>query len=139
MILSLGLRVSAIAALATTLPALSTTLLFLAAAVGSRTLLVWHWSSLPPARPGGVASSAGQPGRDPTRIALLSGAALVAMLALPVITIVALIGAVLAAVIAAAAFTAQVRRHLGGQTGDTIGACQQIAEVAFLVALAIAI
>ncbi|QLF70761.1 adenosylcobinamide-GDP ribazoletransferase [Peteryoungia desertarenae] len=138
MILSLGLRVTALAAIAANLPAISAALVFVAASVGSRALIVWHWSTLPPARPDGVASGAGQPEPEATRFALLSGLALVAVTTLPAITFATFLGAIVAAIMAAFAFTSNVRRRLGGQTGDTIGACQQIAETAFLVALAIA-
>jgi adenosylcobinamide-GDP ribazoletransferase len=42
-----------------------------------------------------------------------------------------------AAAAATAGFSRYVRNRLGGQTGDTIGATQQVSEIAALLALAL--
>ena len=140
LILSFGLRVSALAAV---LPLLSPTgagLLVLAVAALSRTAMVWHWSKLPPARQDGVAASAGEPQASAVTFALVFGVVSAALLLL-------LSGAsLLAAVLAIAAFAATVpafseivNGKIGGHTGDTIGATQQLTEIAVFAALALAI
>jgi adenosylcobinamide-GDP ribazoletransferase len=139
-ILSFGLRVSALAAV---LPLLSPTgagLLVLAVAALSRTAMVWHWSKLPPARQDGVAASAGEPQASAVTFALVFGVVSAAILLL-------LSGAsLLAAVLAIAAFAATVpafseivNGKIGGHTGDTIGATQQLTEIAVFAALALTI
>ena len=82
LILSIALRAASLAILVETLSAWSSALAFLAAAIFSRTLMVWHWSSLPSARTDGVAASAGTPDADATRVALLLGTGLTAVLGL---------------------------------------------------------
>jgi adenosylcobinamide-GDP ribazoletransferase len=44
---------------------------------------------------------------------------------------------VLAALAAAGAIVPVLRRQLGGQTGDTLGATQQLCEIVFLLSLAV--
>ena len=140
LILSFGLRVSALAAV---LPLLSPTgagLVVLAAAALSRTAMVWHWSKLPPARRDGVAASAGVPDADAVTIALVLGIVCAALLLLlsgaSLLAAVLAIGAFAAAVVA---FSGIVEGKIGGHTGDTIGATQQLSEIAVLAALALAI
>lgn len=115
----------------------NTFLVMLAVAAASRAAMVWHWSKLPPARPGGVAASAGAPDDRALTHALLTGLVVFGLF----VTIAsgpaaALLGL---AVMAAAAhqWTATVRNTLQGHTGDTIGATQQITETACLTALAL--
>ncbi|MDQ0320609.1 adenosylcobinamide-GDP ribazoletransferase [Pararhizobium capsulatum DSM 1112] len=140
LVLSLGLRVSALAAI---LPQLSPTgggLAILAVAALSRTAMVWHWSRLPPARTDGVAVSAGEPAPGAVQFAIafgiISAAVLMLFAGVPM----------LAAILALAAFGAAVPafgqiivRKIGGHTGDTIGATQQLVEIAVLAALALAV
>ncbi len=47
------------------------------------------------------------------------------------------IGALVATGLLTVGFTRFVKSKIGGHTGDTIGASQQVAEVGFLLALAI--
>ena len=42
---------------------------------------------------------------------------------------------ILLAALGALTVTALARRRIGGQTGDVIGACQQVAEIAALLGL----
>ncbi|MCO5730040.1 adenosylcobinamide-GDP ribazoletransferase [Rhizobium sp. SSA_523] len=137
LILSFGLRAAALSALLSLSGAASAAMALLAAASLSRALMVWHWHSLPPARPDGTAASLGQPDRAARNLALLPALALA--LLLPLLPGAAL-GQVLLALIVtigcAKLFEARVRSGLNGHTGDTIGATQQITETAFLCTLA---
>lgn len=137
LILSVGFRVASLTILIAALPAPSATLAVIATAVLSRTLLVWHWSSLPSARTDGVAAAAGTPDRDATRTGLALGAVLTAALCLIALPFHAWFPAALLALATVSLFTRHVRNRLDGHTGDTIGASQQLCESAFLLALAI--
>lgn len=139
LILSFGLRATAIAALATALPPSGLGMALLAVAAASRTAMVWHWSLLPPARRDGVAASVGEPERGATVFALTSGILMATLLILPHGTMIALVLALAAAVIAVLAFNRMALRKIGGHTGDTIGATQQLAEMSVLFALALAL
>lgn len=102
--------------------------------------MVWHWSRLPPARRDGVAASAGMPDAQATSVALGSGAilSLLMFFAAGVPTIGALLSFA-AFALTVPGFGAIVARKIGGHTGDTIGATQQLTEIAVFAALALAI
>lgn len=126
LILSLGLRAGALVALppAAALPAL------IACGALSRTAMVGVWTALPPARRDGLSAGAGQPGRATAGLAILLGiGATVMAFGMPVLiaTLCGLCGAALVGLVA--------RAKIGGQTGDILGAAQQVAEIAALLAL----
>jgi adenosylcobinamide-GDP ribazoletransferase len=108
-------------------------LALIAAAVLSRSMALWHWNATLPARRDGMAWSAGRP----DWLSLLIGLALGAVVA--ILLLVAFgFAAVLAVVMAAAGvglFSSLCERQVGGHTGDTIGAAQQIAEALLLAGL----
>ncbi|UJW74046.1 adenosylcobinamide-GDP ribazoletransferase [Rhizobium sp. SL42] len=139
LILSIALRTTALAALCTpgaNTPAIAA---WLAGASLSRGLMAWHWSALPSARVEGVASRAGAPGKQIANLALVLGGALAIALGWLTLPLAPLLAAVCVSGAISYVFTARIRHRLGGQTGDTIGACQQFAEIGFLVTLAIAL
>ena len=138
LLIAFGLRAAAIAELATHLGPLAAAMCLPATAALSRALMVWHWSALPPARTNGLAVAAGAPSKSALNLALISGLALAASLLVPAASLFAYFLAVLVAALAAVAFTSKVRRVLNGHTGDTIGATQQVTEIAALAALAMA-
>jgi adenosylcobinamide-GDP ribazoletransferase len=111
----------------------------LAVAAASRTAMVWHWSLLPPARQGGVAASVGEPESGATIVALTSGLLLSAALLLPHGSVPSFALALVLAIVAVIAFNRTALRKIGGHTGDTIGATQQLAEMSVLFALALAL
>lgn len=135
--LSLLLRVAGLAAIAGAVSPTALALAVLAAAATSRAAMVWHWGALPPARSDGVAAGAGKPTVASVRFALATGGAIGVVL----IWLVAGVGAVLlvgaTAVVVTWGFTAFVRGKIEGHTGDTIGATQQLAEIAVLFGLAL--
>lgn len=102
----------------------------LVAGVASRAPMAAILRHLPPARTDGLARGTGRPSAPSV---LIGGAFAAAALATqgPVH---ALFGAGLA-VLAAAGVAAVARAKLGGQTGDVLGAVQQVAEIAVLAAL----
>lgn len=102
----------------------------------SRTFVGWLWHVLPPARRDGNSTAAGRPARH----AVLTASAL--SVALIIVSIIAVgvtstIVALLLSGLATAGFGVLAKRQIGGQTGDVLGAAQQIAELAFLLGLLI--
>ncbi len=137
LILSLLLRVSGVAVLAAETAPLAAALALVGVASVSRAAMVWHWRSLPAAKSDGVAASIGQPDDDATRFAMISGALLGFVLAVPAIGPGGALFSLVLVAAACLAFTRFTGDRIGGHTGDTIGACQQICEVAALLGLAL--
>ncbi|TXN67152.1 adenosylcobinamide-GDP ribazoletransferase, partial [Methylobacterium sp. WL18] len=80
-------------------------------------------------------AAVGRPDRASLWVALGSGLAIAlgsVLLGLPVAGVALMI---LFAGLGALALTRLARNKIGGQTGDVIGACQQLAEIAALLAL----
>jgi adenosylcobinamide-GDP ribazoletransferase len=88
--------------------------------------------SLPMARKDGLASQAGRP--DLATAATASATALIiAVLSLPLIEA---LSAMLVAIAAAVGTAWLAQRQIGGQTGDVLGAAEQVGETAILLLLA---
>lgn len=130
LILVTGLRWSALATLAET--GLWSALV--AAAALSRAPMIAMMRYLPPARPGGLSASIGVPEAPAVQVALAL-AVVIALLCLGTTALPAMLLAALAAV--TIAWLARAR--IGGQTGDILGASQQLCETAVLLTLAAAI
>jgi adenosylcobinamide-GDP ribazoletransferase len=121
LMLSLALRATAIVE-----TPMAATALVVAGALGRGAMLVplWH---LRPARPDGLAAplAAASPWVACAGLAIAALFAVLMPIALP------------AALVAAAIMTALARRQIGGYTGDVLGATEQAAECAVLIALSI--
>jgi adenosylcobinamide-GDP ribazoletransferase len=126
LILSVGLRWSALSALGSAmLPTL------FAVALISRATMIWTMAALQHARADGLSKSIGRPG---ARSALVAAAM---ALALSMLAIGGTAFALLAsAALAALGVGAIARVKIGGQTGDILGATQQVAEIAALATAA---
>ncbi len=136
LVVAVVLRLGALAAISAGSAAAAALTLIAAEAV-SRSALVWLWYELPAARTSGMAHATGPPDRDAMVIALVAAAIIALVAGLPAVGLKAtLLGLVLAA-IAAYSFTRITARAIGGRTGDSLGACQQIAAVAFLCGAAV--
>ncbi len=103
----------------------------IAAAALSRGMMPAVMALLPPARSDGLAQSVGRP---PVLLAVrgFSAGALIAFISLGSAGIVA----IAAAITITAAVAAIAKRKVGGQTGDVLGATQQLSEVAILISCA---
>lgn len=101
------------------------------AAMVSRAAMVAVMAGLPPARPGGLAHAVGRPG---FWVAVLAG--LIALLA--AMSVAHWAGLLAAGVAAAVAWIAGriALNKIGGQTGDVLGATQQVTEIVVLLTLA---
>ncbi|MBW3097992.1 adenosylcobinamide-GDP ribazoletransferase [Pseudohoeflea coraliihabitans] len=139
LILSVALRAVCLAALIAAASPLLSALVFLVTAALSRGLMVAHWYHLSSARSDGVAGRAGAPDAQARSTALIGGIIPALLITFWLSGIIALLLVVPLAIAATYAWTRYVERHLGGHTGDTIGATQQIAETAFLIALVVAL
>lgn len=137
LILSFGLRAAALTSLAD-LGGVAAAFSLLATAAVSRAALVAHWRALPAARTDGTAAAAGRPEREASRFAMLSAVVLALVLLLPVFGPAPCVIALAVTAAVAYGFTRHVDKRLGGHTGDTIGATQQLSEIAMLAALALA-
>ncbi len=125
LVLSVALRIAALAASPTTWAALK--LLMVAGAVSRAAMVaVSHW--LPPARRDGLSASLGGPARGATLLALVFALGVAILLlgfkALPVLAVA--VGMTLAVMRLA-------QLQIGGQTGDVLGTVQQVVEITVMV------
>lgn len=125
LVLSLLLRWAALAAV---IEAGALWPVVIGAAALSRAAMVGVMSALPNARVGGLSSSVGRPPRATAIVALGIGA-VVWLLLWPSG------GPLVAALVAAGACGLIAKAKIGGQTGDILGATQQITEIAVLLAV----
>jgi len=139
LILSFGLRASALAAIARHVSSTDAAAALLAVAALSRGAMVWHWHVLPSAKPDGVATSAGQPDGNAMQLALITTLGLALLLIWPTLGIPSLVSCLLVVAITTFLSNRHVRQRLSGHTGDTIGATQQICEIASLCTLAMCV
>ncbi len=126
--LSILIRWNALSDLATPAHMLSG---LVAAHMASRGLFGAFMHMLPPARGDGLSASAGTVTRRTAALGLVFGL-------LPLFLLGVVAALVTAALLAAIffAFRALCLRQIGGHTGDTLGALQQLAEIAVLLAAA---
>ena len=126
LMLALGLRVAALAALAD--PGRAAAALVAAGMLG-RGAMIGMMVALPRARPDGMAATLGPvpPGAAAIGLAVAAACVLLPHGA----------RALLAAVLAGALMVWLARRQIGGYTGDVLGATEQAAECAVLVAMLI--
>jgi len=134
-VFSILLRVAALASL---LPfgAFRATLVLIAAEAASRAAMVRLWQELPAARLGGLAHETGPPDQQAMVVAIFIGLVVAVVLVWPAAGFWAAILAILLVVVTTYIFTRLSYREIGGRTGDTLGASQQIAAVAFLIGAA---
>ncbi|AWN46886.1 adenosylcobinamide-GDP ribazoletransferase [Methylobacterium terrae] len=138
LVLSYALRIGALATLADRI-GWRVAVAFLAVAALSRTAALWPLCRLSPARPDGAAHAVGRP---TTKTHATAWALCLAVLVLAGLLGLPWLGLCLAgllALLAAWTVSRMAARLVGGQTGDVIGASQQVAEIAALLALLIAI
>ena len=126
--LSLVARFAVIAAVAEPLAVIA---LLAAAGAISRAALAWPMALLPPARADGMSAFIGVP---TLREALIASVIALGLALISVGIGLAVIALVVAA-IGAGALSAMARRAFGGQTGDVLGATQQVTYVLILMVL----
>ncbi|MGU3493792.1 adenosylcobinamide-GDP ribazoletransferase [Xanthobacteraceae bacterium A53D] len=136
LVLSLLLRVALIQGLLAIGPITAAAGLIAAAGI-SRAAGILLLEFLPHARADGASAAIGQPGPKAAGRAGLVGALLAAVVIVPVQGVGPASAGIGAVFLALFVMTRLSRRMIGGQTGDVAGAVQQIAEIAFLLAVLI--
>lgn len=125
-----GLRVAALAQLATSGTAVAA---LVAAAAASRGLVPLLILWLEPARPDGLGAMLGRPSQE----VIVTAAALAALAALILLGVAGGIAALACGLATVLGVGALAQRRLGGYTGDVFGAAQQVTETAILLAAVI--
>ena len=129
LILSIGMRVAALAAIGANLDAL---LALVAAHAASRALLPLFIQSTAPARPEGLAGSVGS-------VSLETAVATLCLGGIVLIPLLGILGGIATAVALALSFLwmrQEANARIGGHTGDVLGAMQQLGEMLVLCAAA---
>lgn len=132
LVFSVFIRIAALGAIAGA-GAFRAAFVLVAAEAVSRAALVRLWHDLPAARMGGLADDTGPPDQNAMLVALAVAVVVAIIAGIPSV---GLWATILAGVFAAIAGYAMIRltaRALGGRTGDTLGATEQVAAIAFLV------
>ncbi len=138
--LALLLRVTALGSIVAVAGGLAASAVVLAAAMASRASGVWLLFNEAPARTGGASAAVGQP--NSTTAAIAIGLSTAVGLGLTLLVSLPPRGLPLALALAALAtlgLARLARRLIGGQTGDIVGAAQQIAEIAVYLGFALAL
>lgn len=135
LIISIALRAACIAALWQSLSLLAFLAVLLALAAASRGAMAYFWPLLPPARDNGLAAHAGIPDRHQAVTGLILASILFISLVGMAISLWATMfaGALASAIFFA--FLTLTKAKIGGHTGDTLGAIQQISYLALLIGL----
>ncbi|MBX9757699.1 MAG: adenosylcobinamide-GDP ribazoletransferase [Beijerinckiaceae bacterium] len=136
LVLSLGLRWSALTAIDAAQGPIAAAAAIIAIAGLSRMAGLIPAIALEPARAEGAAQAAGAPSTSSFVIGMVLAIVIAHALTLETSGPLRAIAGIAAALAGAWIMTRIARRQIGGQTGDIAGASQQIAEIAFLLALA---
>ena len=134
LVLALMLRVTSLAALTERGLGLAIFALICAGAV-SRTAGLLPLLLSAPARRDGAGAAMSRPTGDAPGLALILAGAASAPLLFAGLSVSQVLSADIAAALAAFAITRLAKRQIGGYTGDVLGAAQQAAEIAVLLAL----
>ncbi|WP_306256621.1 adenosylcobinamide-GDP ribazoletransferase [Pararhizobium sp. IMCC21322] len=111
----------------------------LAAQMISRGYSMFLWAGLPPARSNGLSKQAGQPQRRALVMALVTTSVALLCLLLPNLNIIAILFATALSGLVSYLMIVLCRGQIGGQTGDTIGATQQLCDLAFMTGILISL
>lgn len=135
LIISIALRAACLAVLWASLSMIAFLCVLLALASASRGGMAFFWPLLPPARDNGLAAHAGVPQRKQTTIALAIAIALFITLIGLALGLWAVIMAGTFAMLIFATFLHLTKAKIGGHTGDTLGAVQQLIYITLLIGL----
>lgn len=103
----------------------------------SRGAMVWMWCALPNARNNGVSSTIGTPPESALSLSTILALTFAAIFGISAAGFVPASIAIGFAVLTLFGFKKLCTTMIGGQTGDALGACQQLVEISMLVGLAI--
>lgn len=134
LIFAVGLKAALLSSL---MGAGSAALALATAHVVSRGLLPWVMIYIAPARDEGLGADAGRPNNDDTLTATFLSMLFAVLLLGAWTGILAVVLALSLATVALGAVAFIAKRQIGGYTGDVLGAAQQMAEIAVLLAIVI--
>lgn len=137
LIISVLLRTALYTDVLTELSPISSIAVLAGTEAASRALLVKFWQTLPSARKGGVSDRAGTPTLAAANFALILGTVAFALSYGAAAGPLALIIPACLTGLVFFGFSALCREKIGGQTGDTLGAMQQLATLSLLLGLVI--
>ncbi len=132
---SLLLRISALAALAPIGGGRAVAAL-IAAETASRAMMVQLWCRLPAAKPGGMSEDTGAPDERAMYTALFIAAVIVLVTIIPTCGFWAAMFGSFLLIAASFGFERLSANQIGGRSGDTLGACQQVTAATFLIGVA---
>jgi adenosylcobinamide-GDP ribazoletransferase len=136
--LALLLRVTALGSIVAAAGGLAASAVVLAAAMASRASGVWLLFNEAPARPGGAAAAVGKPSSTTAWIAIgLSAGLGFGLILVAKAPPNGLLLALSLAALATLGLAHLARRLIGGQTGDIVGAVQQVTEIAVYLGFAL--
>ena len=110
-------------------------LAYMAAVIVSRVPQIHIWYILPPARTSGLSAAAGQPAMGAYGVALSLGALATVILIVPIFGLLSAVAAFVMVVLTSLYMVYLSKKHIKGQTGDVLGAAQQMGEIAFGIGL----
>ncbi len=134
-----GIKVALLASIIERVGACYAALALIGAEAASRAAILTLWHGLPSARPGGLADNLGAPKWETLICACLIGLAILVVTIIPAGGFMALIKALIFSSVLLFGFAKLCLAKIGGQTGDTLGAAQQICAVAVLLGLVTAL
>lgn len=134
LVFSQGLRISVLSELVE-LSLTASMVSLVTAATFSRAISMVFWASLPPARNDGLSKSSGQPDKNALALALGLTLLLIALLFPFGFGFVAPFLAMIVGFCSLLLLIWMCKKQIQGQTGDTIGATQQICELVFMTTL----
>lgn len=137
--LSVGLRIACLTALWAALSTLGLICVLLALHTASRGFMAYFWPRLSPARTQGLAANAGVPNRENAVIALALGLALFTALIGFAMSLKAVLFALIFAFLLFYTFLTLTKLKIGGHTGDTLGAIQQLTMIGLSLGLVAAL
>ncbi|WP_273792509.1 adenosylcobinamide-GDP ribazoletransferase [Brucella anthropi] len=105
----------------------------------SRAAMLAFWHALPSVRPGGLSDSLGQPQWETVVCGFVIGLVFLVFTLIPAGGFLSSLNALVLVAVLLIGFARLCMAKIGGQTGDTLGAVQQIASVAVLAGLVMAL
>lgn len=136
LIIFIGLKVTILAAILQRFGAFHTVLVIIGTEAASRAAMLALWYQLPSARPGGVADNVGAPKWETLLCAMATGVGILIATIFLVVGISALLKAMIFAFALLYGFAKLCLVKIGGQTGDTLGAAQQLVAIGILLGVA---
>lgn len=139
LIVTVGLKAAFLMAVIERAGAANAALALIGCEAASRAGMLAFWHALPSARPGGLADSVGRPQWETVVCGCGIGLIVLAVTFMPAGGLLSLINALVLATVLLFGFARLCAAKIGGQTGDCLGAAQQIGCLALLAGLVMAL